>query len=160
MRLLRVLAISALLMVGSAPPTFSLPEVWIADSDDIERYGFDGTFLGEYLTPAANQVDIEVVGTEVWIADYDDISRYDFDGTFLGEHNTFAAGQVDMEVVGTEVWIADFDDIERYGFDGTFLGEHHTFASGQIDLEVIPEPTTALLLAAGLAGLAAAGRRS
>jgi hypothetical protein len=68
--------------------------------------------------------------------------RKDFDGLGLGNGNEAFVGII-TDVSFTELTISN-NTMESVGFDGVHL---------------VPEPTTALLLTTGLAGLAAAGRR-
>jgi hypothetical protein len=105
---------------------------------------------------------LEVVGDEVWAGSRDTnlVRRLDLAGNLIGEFDVGAPVDA-IESLGNEVWIGDYTAgvIRRFNPLGEQLGQINVGLPNVSALLLVPEPSTALLLAFGLVGIAAGRRR-
>jgi len=147
--------------------------IYFAQGTSVRRVNLDGSGLTDLVTQtdlpglAPYSLELDLASGSIYFADAgtDGIYRSDLDGsnlTALVSSGLFSPDGVALDLVAGHIYWTDtgFDRIQRSNLDGSNVTTLITGLTSPTSLVFLaPEPTTALLLAGGLAGLAAAGRR-
>lgn len=116
----------------------------LAGSGGVKGTDFDNIAVSETLTYDGDLSIVSFGGFSL-----DTVGSYDlFDGTMAGNFASITVGATSL-IHDSGVWTGN-NGVSTYTF---------TNGTGVLDIAVIPEPSTALLLGAGLAGLAVLRRR-